>query len=471
MKWLVLILIFAAFLRFYQLPQYMRFLGDEGRDVLVVKQMIVDHKWTLLGPTASVGGFYTGPIYYYFMLPFLWAFSLNPVGPAVMAALFGLATIVLIYYFCRDLFDERVALIAAFLTAISPKMVDISRFSWNPNPVPFFALGAIYALYKKRCLLAGICVGVLYQLHYIDLVFIPIVGLSMLLIFPWRQWFLQILLLVVGFLIGDALFLLFELRHGFPNTKTALEFIFRGTTVAPRQPNILFLINDITRIFYEIVLGFRGFWLNVIYYVSISVLVFWAFTKKEKTKISLLAVWWLVGAFGVGLYRGTLLDHYLGFLFPVPIILTALLGGYLWKNKLVFVVFLGIILWFSVPNLYLWHKPNNLVAQTQAVDKIVLELAGSQPYNFALITKGNSDHAYRYFLEVWKKKPVTIEPPQSDPERKTVTNQLIVVCEEECDPRGDPTWEVAGFGRAEIDRAVTGPVGIKVIRLVHYTGE
>ena len=68
---IVLILLLAAYLRLYNISGYMTFLGDEGRDVLVVKRMIVDHKWTLLGPTASVGGFFLGPIYYYFMLPFL----------------------------------------------------------------------------------------------------------------------------------------------------------------------------------------------------------------------------------------------------------------------------------------------------------------------------------------------------------------------------------------------------------------
>src|SRR5882672_8128859 len=80
---LVVILLIGAYLRLYKIPDYMNFLGDEGRDVLVVKHMIVDHKFTLLGPTASVGGFFLGPIYYYFMLPFLWLWHLDPAGPAV----------------------------------------------------------------------------------------------------------------------------------------------------------------------------------------------------------------------------------------------------------------------------------------------------------------------------------------------------------------------------------------------------
>ena len=138
--WLIVILILAALIRFYRLPEYMQFLGDEGRDVLIVKRMIVDHKFTLLGPTMSVAGFYVGPIYYYFMIPFLWAFQLNPVGPAVMAVLFGVATVWAIYYFCRLYLNPKVGLIAALLLAFSPKAVNISQFSWNPNPIPFFTL-------------------------------------------------------------------------------------------------------------------------------------------------------------------------------------------------------------------------------------------------------------------------------------------------------------------------------------------
>src|SRR5213080_2576723 len=89
---LILILVFAAFLRLYRIADYMTFLGDEGRDVLVVYNILHGHL-TLLGPTSSVGGFFTGPVYYYFMAPFLWLFNYDPVGPAVMVALFGIITV------------------------------------------------------------------------------------------------------------------------------------------------------------------------------------------------------------------------------------------------------------------------------------------------------------------------------------------------------------------------------------------
>jgi len=146
---IILILALGGYLRLHKIDQYMTFLGDEGRDVLTVKRMIVDGKWTLLGPTASVGGFFMGPIYYYFMLPFLWAWKLNPVGPAIMVALFGIVTIFLVYYTGKKMISPRVGIIASLFYALSPLVISYSRSSWNPNIVPFFALFSIYFLWRS----------------------------------------------------------------------------------------------------------------------------------------------------------------------------------------------------------------------------------------------------------------------------------------------------------------------------------
>ena len=62
---LIGILALAFFFRLYRIDEYMLFLGDEGRDMLIVKRMLVDGKFTLLGPITSVGSMYMGPIYYY----------------------------------------------------------------------------------------------------------------------------------------------------------------------------------------------------------------------------------------------------------------------------------------------------------------------------------------------------------------------------------------------------------------------
>ena len=376
---LILILIAAASIRFYRLPEYLQFLGDQGRDLLVVKDMIVNQKFTLLGPTASVGGFYTGPIYYYFMLPFLWLSNLHPVGSAVMAVLFGLATIVLVYYFVKDLAGEKAGLISALLMAVSPKMIDISRFSWNPNPVPFFSLAGIYALYKRWVFVSGICLGILVQLHYIDLVFGPILGLALVFMFKLKDLVKQILLVSAGFIVGNSMFLLFELRHGFPNTKSVVEFIFRGgQTVAPRSFNFIELFMEIYRRTFENVFQvIANPVFNLIIYSSLLVFIY--FSWKNRPKLIPVLTWLVVGILGLGFYRGALLEHYFNFLYILPFVI---LGVVISRHK-VFYLVLPFLIYLSIIKWYIFSPPNNLVEQTQAVDRIVMQLVDGEAFNFA----------------------------------------------------------------------------------------
>ncbi|MDP2860737.1 MAG: glycosyltransferase family 39 protein, partial [bacterium] len=119
---LVFILALSAFLRLYRISDYLTFLGDEGRDVLVAREIIVNHKFTLIGPMTSIGNMYLGPAYYYMMILPLALSGLNPVGPAIMVALLGVATVYLIYKL-GSFFDRRAGLIAAFFAAISPILI------------------------------------------------------------------------------------------------------------------------------------------------------------------------------------------------------------------------------------------------------------------------------------------------------------------------------------------------------------
>src|SRR3989344_7457131 len=73
------IILLAAFFRFYRLPEYMTFLGDEGRDALMIRRILVEHDLPLIGPTTSIGNIYLGPLYYYMMAVPMAIFWLNPV--------------------------------------------------------------------------------------------------------------------------------------------------------------------------------------------------------------------------------------------------------------------------------------------------------------------------------------------------------------------------------------------------------
>jgi len=502
-RWLPLLIILgvAAYLRLYKINEYMTFLGDEGRDALVVKHMIVDGKFTLLGPTASVGGFFMGPVYYYFMAPFLWAFKLSPVGPAIMVALFGIVTVYLTYLVGSKWFSKRVGLIAASLYAVSPIVISFSRSSWNPNIVPFFALLSLFMLWKAKeahnfrlLFWVGLCAGIGIQLHYTYL-FLIVMEVA-LVIYSIKQVHVRdIAFGILGIVVGFSPFLAFELRHGFLNSRAILEFIFAGKDTGFALSHFTSNIQDVyVRLFGRFLLRIpeagalggiarptRDIWIwgEILLALGGMFALLTRFVHAKKTKNStemhtfvLLFLWLVVPLFFFGVYKKNIYDYYFGIMFPLPFFLTALLLNDVFKIKRIGMVVSSIALaalllfnWQGRPFIY---EPNNQLSQVEKISKEIVNHTDEKPFNFALITTGNSDHAYRYFFEIWGKKPVVIENTDNDPERKTVTDQLLIVCEDIfCQPLGNSLWEVAGFGRAEI-AGVWDVSVVKIYKLVHY---
>src|SRR3970040_179818 len=134
---LLTILLIGAFFRLYKIDEYMTFLGDEGRDVIVVGRLLTDFDPILVGPGTSIGNMYLGPLYYYMMAPALLLAHFSPVGPAVEIAILGIITVGFVWWVGREWFDKNTGLIAAALYAISPTVITYSRSSWNPNIMPF----------------------------------------------------------------------------------------------------------------------------------------------------------------------------------------------------------------------------------------------------------------------------------------------------------------------------------------------
>jgi len=474
--------VLGAYLRLYRIRDYLTFLGDEGRDVLVVKKIITGEKFTLLGPTASVGGFFLGPIYYYFMIPFLWAWQLDPVGPAIMVALFGIATIYLVFLTGKDFFDAKAGLIAALLYSISPVVITYSRASWNPNIVPFFSLLIIYLTKKivvedkwKLIFWLGLCFGIAFQLHYL-VSFLAIAVVIYFLLTSGFKKYKHYLLGIAGFLLGISPFFLFEVRKGFPNTISLFKFLTAGKEVGGERINFLSHPIDILgRLFTRLISNNNAYLGIFLLLISLTVFIYCLKIKSKQKPIFqthlLLICWGIIGIFLFGFYNKAVYDYYLGFLFPLPFLLTGHAFSHLSKNLFLkiltisFILYLFLLNWSARPFNF---EPNKQLQQTENISRFVLEKTGGKPFNFALITGQNSDHAYRYFFEIWGKKPVTIENPQLDPERKTVTSQLLIICEKmDCAPLGNSLWEVAGFGRAEIAGEWDLKV-VKVFRLVPY---
>lgn len=478
---LIFLLLVAIFFRFWQIRDYVVFLGDEGRDMIIMRNMILSKNLTFLGPTASVGGFYLGPIYYWMATPFLFLFGFDPVGPSVMVALFGVATVFLMFRFLKDALGIYPAFLATFLYTIAPLIVRYSRSSWNPNPLPFFSLLMLYAIYKALLknkylyfVLAGACFGVAIQLHYIAALLAPIAFFITVINTHPKNLPKIIILSIAGFLITFSPFLLFEIRHNFPNFRTILEFVTRGTTLGYSSTRFGWLLSSMGNIFLEELSVLKAtiftriaFWFIVL--TSAAALFKYRKDYQKRLFFSATLIYFLAGLAGLRFYTGQIYDYYFGFIFPAPFLLFAS-AVYLFEKNMAlkvaaFLITLAISYQF-IANGFYKSQPNRLINQTETVTNAIIAVSEDKPFNFAIITNSNSDHAYRYFLEIKGHKPKPLE--------ELITDQLIILCESQnCpSPLGHPLWEIAAFGRGEIVNVSQLPdYGFKIYKLIHWPGE
>ncbi len=81
---------------------------------------------------------------------FLAIFGNQPWALRLPSALFGILTVLGIYFLTKELFkDRRVALLSSFLMAVSFWHINFSRIGFRAIMAPFFAVWAIYFLLKS----------------------------------------------------------------------------------------------------------------------------------------------------------------------------------------------------------------------------------------------------------------------------------------------------------------------------------
>jgi len=171
---LFIIIIAGALLRLYQLLTLAPFSGDQGRDLLVAKDIFINHQFPVVGPQTSVPRLYLGPIFYYFSAIALFLGNFHPAAASFLCALFGIGAIYLIYAVGKKYFNRQVGLLAACLLAFSPFAVIFSRIGLHPSPLPFFLLIFFLGLKRKNFWLTFVSFIIAAQLHLSAILLLPI---------------------------------------------------------------------------------------------------------------------------------------------------------------------------------------------------------------------------------------------------------------------------------------------------------
>lgn len=479
---LLVLVLLAAFVRFYRIGKLGHFVYDQARDALYIKRMIVDHKFRLIGTQSSIPGLYTGPAYYYLMLPFLWAFKLNPVGIDVGVALLGLLTVGLLYWLAK-VFSRNylVAWLTALIFAVQPEIVSQSRFAWNPNATPFFSLFFVFGLYlvvnKKVIgwLITFFSLAVLLQLHYSAVCFLP--GLVFFLVvfrkrIKFNRWFL-IGLLLFFFLMSPLV--LFDLRHGFTSLKAIAGYLERGAPGKIRPPPFFSgLLWKLKFLLVELVFGLKTKIFTLIVLLAIFITGVVAYLKEKKSRLGLFLslVFLVLGVLMASFYQGGFFNFYLTFLYPFGFLLLAILMTFVFRQKawikvLVFLLF-GTVFVRNLQRLRIFTPPKRTIDDLRMVANFIAkDIVPNQPFNLAGVLGGERfDYNavdYRYFLETyWGKKALDWEPRDYEAAETLylISNGRLV------DPLDVQTMEVSKFRPTKILETWELPKNIVIYKLI-----
>lgn len=144
-KLLILIIVLAAFLRFYHLSSNPPSLNwDEtsnGYNAYSILKTARDEYGNFLPLTIRSFGDYNMPLSVYLLIPSIAFFGLTEVGVRFPSALLGTLSVLFTYFLVLKLSQKRIiALISAALLAISPWHLQFSRYDHEANFMSFFAI-------------------------------------------------------------------------------------------------------------------------------------------------------------------------------------------------------------------------------------------------------------------------------------------------------------------------------------------
>lgn len=449
----LIIFLIGATLRFYKLGEYATFLGDQGRDALIIKRIITLEHLPAIGAPTSIGQVYMGPFYYYFIAPWLLLFNFRPVGLAFGVAFFSSLYILINYFVIKEIFNKKTAIISTALIAFSSSLIELSRFSWNPNLLPLFALLTFYFVIKSAKInrwfyfaLAGAFVSFSTQFHYLALfMLLPIGVLYLVLLLKKKVSLLNCLIFAAFFLIFSSPLIFFEIRHNFLNTNSLISlFKYQGPVANNKLANFFssfYVLNQ-----FSFAVEFNRIFLTLILTaIVISILFIY---KKSRTIASFFA-FFLVLFFGVSLYSGPKFSHYFGMIYPFYYVIIGYFLSFLFSipfGRYVIVLFLAVFLFFNYQNYYFFHfKGGRQIEYARNIGNFLDKVVDNKPFNFAVLPDTLQEDCFLYFLELKGKVPV-------DRKKLEVADQMYVVCEGECDPLESKSWNITMFGSAKVDK-------------------
>jgi 4-amino-4-deoxy-L-arabinose transferase-like glycosyltransferase len=421
-----LIVVMAAFLRFWRIDGMFHFMGDEGTQTQATWNLIHGHL-PLLGPSLSIGSMHLGPLFYYIEALPLALSGGSPVGPTVMVGLFGVAAVVVLFFYLRERLGSYPAAGAAAAMGASFLMVEYSRRPWNPTPTPFFTLVLFWSLilWKRRSskwsILTSVTLACLLQLQPVNIFLVPLVIVFIVWARPPMPGWITLGIAALVFVFISSPLIAYDLTHQFSNTRAWISALVGGKShAARRQASSLKLLFNLFNRAYGLP------WLPVTTVLTAAVLIAAigaSFMKRAEEdtnwEVRLPLLLLIIGAIGLQVYHKEVFEQYMVCLFVIPFIFLGAMLSYLMRSRpgqiaaaLLVLALVGIGVrnsWtysfvtpkITVPDAAVTRndlQDDDTYAHVLKVDNTIVGWAGGRPFSLKMASYLNSPQGYSYVL-------------------------------------------------------------------------
>jgi 4-amino-4-deoxy-L-arabinose transferase-like glycosyltransferase len=345
---LVVIVVVAALLRFVDLPTRGTWDADQGHDMLVLRDLVVNGQIPLLGPPTSIGDFHHGVLYYLLLAPVAALSGADPVAVTAAIAFGGTLAVAVTWWLARSIAGPVAGLIAGFLLAISASAVEESTFIWNPNLIALSSSIALAAAWRAWTsgragwwAVAGAAAVVTMHCHVLGVVLSPMIAALLVADLRRRSGPARrpVIRAALAWLAIAALsyvpLLIHELASGGSETRAAIAFLTGGAPADVALPARLPIVG--LRVLVWPLSGLVtaapiAALLSAALVVSLTIWRAATATGHERTAVRWLGLGllWTVVALAIGasglatVVTGLPNDHYHAFADPIVVVLVAI---------------------------------------------------------------------------------------------------------------------------------------------------
>src|SRR3989338_4257675 len=429
---------------------------DSARDWLWVRDLVLSQKLILVGPWSSLQGVFYGPLTYYLLAIFFVLFDGHPLGGSIYALIVNLAALILLYRFLKSRLSPVVGLIGLTLLAFAPLSLYVSNFIFQTNPSLILGVLILEPLYRLSrgdaqalpwiAVLASL--GVQTNLFWVGFLLVYVAWLIfwLRLKLTWQLGIKTLMYFCIP-LLPQAVF---ELRHGFLQTRSLFGFIQGENQSLGDWATLSSRLIQRPKLFWDLLQQSTGGVISLIALV-------WVITKKGHDKF-LMALVALLGIFLIEaiLFPAQFKIWYVYALIPIVVVITAVwLSG---LNKALVIIYLvGFSLWNArgfLPDKAASGQDMKLfINQLEAV-KTVIDWGGDETYAVYTYTGPIYDYPYQYLFwwqrqKSWRgpveysylpgkhdyvRNKLIYDPPKKD------AGMIFLIMEQD-NPASDYRWE------------------------------